>query len=98
MEAYKDRLHLFAYNDTLPGGVVALNGEGHTPGHTVYRAGGFLIVGDLLHGAALQLARPDICASYDMDPQKAVTTRKHYLEYARQNDLLMAGMHQPAVR
>lgn len=98
MEAYKDRLHLFAYNDTLPGGVVALNGEGHTPGHTVYRAGDFLIVGDLLHGAALQLARPDICASYDMDPQKAVTTRKHYLEYARQNDLLMAGMHQPAVR
>lgn len=36
MTAYKDRLHLFEYGDTLPGKVTALNGEGHTPGHTVY--------------------------------------------------------------
>lgn len=72
MEAYKDRLHLFEYGDTLPARVVALNAEGHTPGHTAYQAGGFLIAGDLMHGAALQLVRPDICASYDMDPQKAV--------------------------
>ena len=32
MEAYKDRLHLFEYGDTLPARVVALNAEGHTPG------------------------------------------------------------------
>lgn len=96
MEAYKDRLHLFEYGDTLPARVVALNTEGHTPGHTAYQAGGFLIAGDLMHGAALQLVRPDICASYDMDPQKAVRSRKHYLEYVREHHLLLAGMHQPA--
>ena len=95
MEAYKDRLHLIEYNDTLPGGVVAMNGEGHTPGHTIYRVESILVVGDLVHGAALQLAHPEICASYDMDSQKAVGTRKQFLEYARQNNLLMAGMHQP---
>ncbi|HIX27243.1 MAG TPA: MBL fold metallo-hydrolase [Candidatus Barnesiella excrementigallinarum] len=95
MNAYKDRLHLIEYNDTLPGGVIALNGEGHTPGHTIYQAAPFLIVGDLVHGAALQLAHPEICASYDMDPQKAAATRKQFLEYARQNNLFMAGMHQP---
>lgn len=95
MTAYKDRLHLFEYGDTLPAGVVALNAEGHTPGHTAYQAGGFLVVGDLMHGAALQLVRPDFCASYDMDPEKAVKSRKYYLDYARQNGLLMAGMHQP---
>ena len=95
MTAYKDRLHLFEYGDTLPGKVVALNAEGHTPGHTVYQAGGFLIVGDLVHGAALQLVRPDMCASYDMNSEMAVKTRKHYLDYACQNGLLMAGMHQP---
>lgn len=95
MTAYKDRLHLFEYGDTLPGRVVTLNGEGHTPGHTIYQAGGFLIVGDLVHGAALQLVRPDMCASYDMNPEMAVKTRKHYLDYACQNGLLMAGMHQP---
>lgn len=96
MTAYKGRLHLFEYGDTLPGGVIALNGEGHTPGHTVYQAGDFLIVGDLVHGAALQLIHPEICAAYDMDMQMAVKTRKYYLDYARENNLLMAGMHQPA--
>ena len=96
MEAYKDRLHLVAYGDTLPCGVVALDCVGHTPGHTAYRAGKFLIVGDLVHGAALQLAHPEICAAYDMDPQSAIKQRRYYLDYALQNHLLLAGMHQPA--
>ena len=96
MEAYKDRLHLVAYGDTLPCGVVALDCAGHTPGHTAYRAGRFLIVGGLVHGAALQLAHPEICAAYDMDPQSAIKQRRYYLDYARQNHLLLAGMHQPA--
>lgn len=96
MEAYKDRLHLVAYGDTLPCGVIALDCVGHTPGHTAYRAGKFLIVGDLVHGAALQLAHPEICAAYDMDPQSAIKQRRYYLDYARQNHLLLAGMHQPA--
>lgn len=96
MEAYKDRLHLVAYGDTLPCGVVALDCVGHTPGHTAYRAGKFLIVGDLVHGAALQLAHPEICAAYDMNPQSAIKQRRYYLDYARQNHLLLAGMHQPA--
>lgn len=96
MEAYKDRLHLVAYGDTLPCGVVALDCVGHTPGHTAYRAGKFLIGGDLVHGAALQLAHPEICAAYDMDPQSAIKQRRYYLDYARQNHLLLAGMHQPA--
>ena len=96
MEAYKDRLHLVAYGDTLPCGVVALGCVGHTPGHTAYRAGRFLIMGDLVHGAALQMAHPEICAAYDMDPQSAIKQRRYYLDYARQNHLLLAGMHQPA--
>lgn len=96
MEAYKDRLHLVAHGDTLPCGVVALDCAGHTPGHTAYRAGRFLIVGDLVHGAALQMAHPEICAAYDMDPQSAIKQRRYYLDYARQNHLFLAGMHQPA--
>lgn len=96
MDAYKNRLHLFEYGDTIPCKIITMNGEGHTPGHTIYQAGKFLIIGDLIHGAALQLAHPEICASYDMNPQKAIQSRKQYLEYAHQNGLIMAGMHQPA--
>lgn len=62
MNAYNDRLHLFAFGDTLPGQVVALAAIGHTPGHTVYRVGDLLIVGDIIHGAALQIPHPPNCA------------------------------------
>lgn len=96
MNAYKDRLHLFRFGDTLPGNVVAMNAEGHTPGHTVYRTGKLLVIADLIHGAALQLQHPEICAAYDMDKEKAVKSRKHFLQYAKDNGLTMAGMHLPA--
>lgn len=95
MNAYKDRLHLFAFGDTLPGKVVAMEAVGHTPGHTVFQAGKLLIIGDLIHGAALQLEHPEICATYDMDKQEAIKTRKNLLQYARENGLVIAGMHLP---
>lgn len=95
MDAYRERLHLVAYGDTLPGEIVAMDCAGHTPGHTAYRAGRFLIVGDLVHGAALQLAHPEICAAYDMDPTAAVERRRYFLDYARRENLLLADMHQP---
>lgn len=96
MEAYKDRLHLFKAGDALPGNVVAMDAAGHTPGHTVYQIGKLLIIADLIHGAALQFEHPDICATYDMDKQAAIKARKHFLQYAKDNGLTMAGMHLPA--
>lgn len=96
VEAYKGRMHFFEFGDTLPGKVVALEAVGHTPGHTAYQAGKLLVIGDLIHGAALQLAHPDICASFDMNPEDAVRTRKRFLQYAKENGLIMAGMHLPA--
>ena len=94
-DAYNGRMHLFSFGETLPGGVKAMDAVGHTPGHTVYQVGKLLVVGDLMHGASLQMVNPDICASYDMDADGAVKTRRYYLEYARDNDLVMAGMHFP---
>lgn len=95
MKAYKDRLHLFAFGDTLPCDVIAMEAAGHTPGHTVFCTGNLLVIGDLMHGAALQLKYPEICATYDMDKSGAVKSRKHYVQYARENGLVMAGMHLP---
>lgn len=95
MEAYKENLHLFEFGDTLPGNVITVNAVGHTPGHTAYRAGKLLVIGDLVHGAALQLAHPEICAAYDMDKEQAIKTRTRLLQYARDNGLTMAGMHLP---
>ena len=95
MEAYRERLHLFAFGDALPCGVQPMDGVGHTPGHTLYQTGHFLVVGDLMHGTALQLAHPEICASFDMDMPRAVETRKRCLAYVRAEGLTMAGMHFP---
>ena len=96
MNAYKKRLHLFEFGDTLPGKVLAMNAIGHTPGHTVYRIGKLLIIVDLIHGAAFQYEYPEICASFDMDKNKAIQSRKYYLQYAKENNLIIAGMHLPA--
>lgn len=69
---------------------------GHTPGHTVFQSGKLLVIGDLIHGVALQLEHPEYCASYDMDKEAAVKARKYFLQYAKDNQLTMAGMHLPA--
>ncbi|MBO8481207.1 MAG: MBL fold metallo-hydrolase, partial [Muribaculum sp.] len=95
MSAYSDRLHLFGFGDVLPGKVLAIGAVGHTPGHTAYQVGTYLIAGDFMHGAALQSAYPEYCASYDMDKAKAVEARKYLMDYARENNLVLAGMHLP---
>lgn len=95
MQKYADRLHLFAFGDTLPMNVVAIDAKGHTPGHTAYQCGKLLVLGDLMHGAALQLANPEICASFDSDKTNAVESRKALLKYASDNNLTYVGMHLP---
>ena len=95
MALYKDSLHLFAFGDTLPHGVLAMDAVGHTPGHTAFQLANLLIVGDLMHGYALQKDHPEINSNYDMDKPKAAESRKRIMQYARDNKLLMAGMHLP---
>lgn len=95
-EAYSGRINLFNAGDTLPCGIITVDAAGHTPGHTAFIAGKVLVAGDLMHGAALQLPHPEICAAYDMDKKNAVEARKRILKYARENKMIMAGMHLPA--
>lgn len=96
MKAYEKKLHKFSEGDTLPEGIIAKNAYGHTPGHTIYQLNETLIVGDLLHGAQIQLPHPEICASFDMDKTLAIQFRKQYLQYVKDKHLMMAGMHLPA--
>ncbi|MBP5441175.1 MAG: MBL fold metallo-hydrolase [Fibrobacter sp.] len=95
MALYKDSLHLFAFGDSLPHGVLAMDAIGHTPGHTAFQLANLIIVGDLMHGYALQKDHPEINSNYDMDKPKAAESRKRVMQYARDNKLLMAGMHLP---
>jgi glyoxylase-like metal-dependent hydrolase (beta-lactamase superfamily II) len=95
MGMYKDKLHLFAFGDSLPHGVLALDAVGHTPGHTAFQISNLLVIGDLMHGYALQKDHPEINSNYDMDKEKSIESRKRIMQYARDNKLTMAGMHLP---
>ncbi|MDL2315912.1 MBL fold metallo-hydrolase [Desulfovibrio sp. OttesenSCG-928-A18] len=104
VEAYgEDLLAPFSFGDTLPGGIEAIDASGHTPGHTVFLVRGkedgkekaLLILGDLLHAAALQFPLPDECASYDIDAPMAAKTRKRILDMAAEQNMDVAGMHIP---
>lgn len=95
-QAYEDRLKTFALTDELPCGVEAIEAYGHTPGHTVYKIGNALIVGDIMHGVSLQLEHPQYCARFDADHEQSVITRKSIIKMGQENGLTLYGMHFPA--
>lgn len=93
---YSENLQLFSFGDTLPHNIYAIDAAGHTKGHTAFQKDEILIIGDLIHGFALQINHPEINSNYDMDKEKSIETRKQILDYIKQNNLTMAGMHLPA--
>lgn len=102
LACYANRLNLFQDGDTLldakgDGGlpIIAHDAVGHTPGHTVYEIGDVLITGDLIHAKSLQAEHPEFSSSYDIDAPQAVLARRHWLQYARDNQKIFAGMHLP---
>jgi glyoxylase-like metal-dependent hydrolase (beta-lactamase superfamily II) len=78
-------------------GVEVLPAPGHRPGHIAFRLGaagaGVLFAGDVLHLPAWQLADPDRGLVWDMDAEAARATRRHLLNLAVAEDLLLAGAH-----
>lgn len=95
IKAYENKIKLFEMGDTLPGEVRTIAAPGHTPGHTVYQCGLFLIVGDIMHAPGLQITHPDYCAFYDQDKALSIESRKDIIAYASRYGLIMAGMHFP---
>ena len=49
-----------------------------------------------MHGVALQLENPEVCARFDQDKENAVASRKALIELAKTEGLKMYGMHFPA--
>ena len=95
LTAYGGRIKTFSNGTEVLAGIAGLEAFGHTPGHTVFETDSLLILGDLLHSAALQFPNPDICATYDMDMLKAIKSRKEFYEKAAVSGKTVAGMHLP---
>ena len=80
-------------------GVTAIAATGHTAGHTMVRvaSGGdaLLLVGDIVHSAALQFAEPDRAIAFDTDQTAAIASRKRVFDMAAAERLTIAGAHLP---
>jgi glyoxylase-like metal-dependent hydrolase (beta-lactamase superfamily II) len=93
---YRARMRTVRGGEVVPG-VSALLLAGHTPGHTgwLIESGkeALLIWGDLVHLAAVQVARPDTGLVFDVDPQAACATRRRMFDRAAADRLTLAGAH-----
>jgi glyoxylase-like metal-dependent hydrolase (beta-lactamase superfamily II) len=90
------RIRRITDGEVLPG-ITAMLRPGHTPGHTnwLIQSGGerLLIWGDIVHLAAVQLARPEARLIYDVDTDLAAATRQEVLEWVASERLTIAGAH-----
>jgi glyoxylase-like metal-dependent hydrolase (beta-lactamase superfamily II) len=93
---YRERMRTVRDGEAVPG-ISALLLAGHTPGHTgwLIQSGkdSLLIWGDLVHLAAIQIARPDTGLVYDVDPQAACATRRRIFDRGAADKLAVAGAH-----
>ena len=89
----------FTPGDVVSTGVTSVDLAGHTPGHTGFmltsKGKKFFFVGDLLHGAALQLPRPDITFDADTDQATAKAVRMRVFKQLAEDKTPIAATHLP---
>lgn len=78
-------------------GVSAMAAHGHTPGHTVYAVEShgqkLVLIGDLIHLAAVQFDNPQVTIAFDSDEKAAYASRKRVFDEAAKNGWLIGGAH-----
>ena len=98
-ELYGSASETFEYESVVAPGIRALDASGHTPGQVAFllesEGEKLLFWGDIIHAAALQFPRPDICAQFDMNVEESIAARIRYMEKAAVEKLPVAGAHLP---
>lgn len=93
------KLALFEGNVEAVLGITSYASPGHTVGHTSYvvRSQGqeLLLVGDLIHVPAVQLAHPEVTIAYDTDEAGATTSRAAVFTDAAKSGVLVGASHLP---
>ena len=91
------KVQTFKDGAELAPGVVAVTAPGHTVGHTMVRVangnGQLLLWTDIVHSTALQFPEPERGIAYDIEPAKAIATRKKVMDMAATDRLMIAGTH-----
>jgi len=78
-------------------GVHATASYGHTPGHTIYtfesKGKKLVLVGDLIHVAAVQLDHPEVTIGFDSDAKSAATSRAKVFQALSKEGALVGAAH-----
>jgi glyoxylase-like metal-dependent hydrolase (beta-lactamase superfamily II) len=78
-------------------GVSSHAAHGHTPGHTVYvvesRGQKLVLIGDLIHVAAVQMDNPAVTIQFDSDESAARAARLKEFAAAAKAGILVGGAH-----
>ncbi|NIK54362.1 MBL fold metallo-hydrolase [Kribbella shirazensis] len=95
---FGERLRPFEYDGELLPGVHAVAAPGHTPGHSAIllqsQGERLLCVGDTFYDP-LQLTNPTWATPWDLDISASVATRRHLLERAADERILIHAYHLP---
>ncbi len=80
-------------------GITAVASNGHSPGHTSFLVADgsaqLLVIGDAVTTPALFMANPEWYPVFDMDPAKAIATRRAMLDRAATDRIQVVGYHFP---
>ena len=81
----------------LSPGISSHSGKGHTPGHATYvvesKGQKLVLIGDLIHVAAVQLHQPEVTISFDSDPKSAAPERRQAFDAAARGKYLIGAAH-----
>jgi glyoxylase-like metal-dependent hydrolase (beta-lactamase superfamily II) len=81
----------------LAPGISSHSGKGHTPGHATYvvesKGQKLVLIGDLIHVAAVQLDHPEVTISFDSNPKSAAAERIQAFDAAARGKYLIGAAH-----
>ncbi len=81
----------------LTPGISSHSGMGHTPGHATYvvqsKGQKLVLIGDLIHVAAVQLHHPEVTIAFDSDQKAAAAARRQAFDAAARGGYLVGAAH-----
>jgi len=93
------KLQPFEGETELVPGVRSSSSYGHTPGHTTYvvesKGQKLVLIGDLMHNAAVQFPDPSVTIQFDSDQKAALAQRKKAFAEAAKQGYWMGASHLP---
>jgi glyoxylase-like metal-dependent hydrolase (beta-lactamase superfamily II) len=92
-----DKVTRYDWGKEVAPGITAIDTSGHTPGHTSFAVASgsarMLVQSDVTNIPELFLRNPEWHVAFDIDPAKAVQTRRRFYDMAAAEKTLIAGFH-----